>query len=211
MSFITCSTACASEIPALAPTCSIRKRDGGIQYFIFLTCDATLPADPSVLANWQPLIDACQIRISPRVRGQKPKGTATNTRLDSCTPETKTGATKTFSFASYDTKQNLSDYDFWKYIDQNSTGLNVAAVGCDGRIYPFTSFALDLDEVVEETKEQASFMDGVITITETYIMKPFVIPGLVDLLIQEQASLCPTGTAVDSAPTPPTTTAEIIL
>lgn len=207
-----CGPSCSTAIPALPnPACgALPPRSGGICRFLFLSCKgaASLPATPVLTGNivnraaWEPLFQECDIRISPKVKGSKPKGSVEKARFSSCDPEQVTGRTVTVSFEDYTAFENLDDYEFWDYIQTNSQNLNVGFFTSSGLFYGFYPFSIDVDDEIGDNLKTKVFKSGEITIeTDGKMLKPDLIIGLQELALEYLNYDCGTNSYIyDGAP-----------
>jgi hypothetical protein len=190
----TCNLNCGSSIPNndWAKACDIATRDGGIPFLTFYKCGTQASefpnpgADPlfSDIENVKFAICNGLLFVTAELLGQKPKGSFTKRRLTSCGPEKTISGTKTITFQDFNADiDTLIDFDFWKGINDNKNFLQVGWVTCDGRWYQTVAdWDLELDEVIEDTKDGKSFYEGVITMSEKDLVKPIITDGLLDVL-----------------------------
>lgn len=191
----TCNAFCAVPLPApYADPCAIRPRPGGISRFVMLACDLA----PETLANpvaLQAAITACKIRMSPEVVGQKPQGSFEKKRLSSCRPEQIVAGEKTITFRDYttDAAGQFRDFDFWNTLLLNPSRYLLGWLTCDGVFYGFVPFTLEVDEVIEDTRNGQAYKEGTFTIEHLGLIKPTPMPpGALDLLMQQLNSSCTT-------------------
>jgi hypothetical protein len=186
-----CLSACSPDItPAQYASCDPAFMKGGIRALGFLKCDASFDevSGQSIadVAVWEALLESGDLFLTAPVIGSKPKGSATNLRVQSCAPEIVVNRTQTISFRDYNADlEDLSHYDFWISIQQNYQSLQLVYITCEGYVYgPFDNktWVLDLDDVREETSEQPVFMDGTITITKLLMTKPVLVDGVLNIL-----------------------------
>lgn len=187
-----CNPSCVTAIPNndWSKDCDLTERKGGIPYLTFLKCDPDYvhpnPSDSpwEDLDNIKVAICAGILYISAEVLGQKPKGTFTKRRLSSCAPEKTISGTKTITFQDFNAdKENLIDFDFWNGIDESKRFMSFGWITCDERWYQTNSdWDLEIDEVIEDTKDGMSYYDGIVTISEKSLIKPILVPGLIDLI-----------------------------
>jgi len=192
----TCNAFCAVPLPApYADPCAIRPRPGGISRFVMLACDVA----PETLANptaLQAAIAACKIRISPEVVGQKPQGSFEKKHLSSCRPEQIVAGEKTITFRDYttDAAGQFRDFDFWNTLLLNPSRYNLGWLTCDGTFYGFVPFTLEVDEVIEDTRNGQAYKEGTFTIEHLGLIKPTPMPpGAFDLLMQHLNTPCAGG------------------
>lgn len=193
MPFFECTNECNTSGIQVPASCELSPRDGGISRLIFIPPEAGItPANANLLNTWIDAATQCNIYVTGRLKGQKPKHTTTTEKLTSCLPAQITGATKTISFLDYNAYDTLIDYDFWDTIYQEQTLWKVMAVACDGRIYPMTSFSLDVDEVIPEDSKSPSHYDGVITFdNDGSIVKTFYWEEMLNVVLTQRCTCSP--------------------
>lgn len=191
-----CKPACATNIPATdwANGCDIIFRPGGICRLTFLICDDSMVLPHSPIAGqtnqWTNKLNVlwalCNgyLKITGTIMGQKPRGSFTKKRLRSCGPETTISGTKTIAFKDYNSDpDNLLEFDFWQSIMDNQRFLLLGWVTSDEYWYQYTGeWDLENDDVIEETKDDNTFFDGVITMSTKAIIKPIKCPGILETL-----------------------------
>jgi hypothetical protein len=199
-----CNPSCVTTIPSTdwANACDLTTRDGGIPRLTFLKCDESLelPYSPAVgqsnpYTNIQNVMWAlCNgyLYVTGELIGQKPKGSFTKRRLTSCGPERVIAGAKTVTFQDFNAdKENLLDFDFWKSIETNRRFLFFGFITCDERWYQWDGqWDLEVDEVIEDTSDGKSFYDGTITMNTKDILKPIVVPGILDALRSFNTTEC---------------------
>ncbi len=190
----TCNPDCGSEIPNndWSKACDISTRNGGIPFLTFYKCgtDAEDFPNPSADPIFSDLDNVkwaiCQgiLIVSAELLGQKPKGSFTKRRMTSCGPEKTISGTKTISFQDFNADvDTLIDFDFWTAVNDNKQFLQPGWVTCDGRWYQTEAdWDLEIDEVIEDTKDGKSYYDGVITMSEKDLVKPIIVADLLDTL-----------------------------
>lgn len=188
----TCNPNCGSEIPNndWSKACDIATRDGGIPFLTFYKCDPNVkfPEDTGELSPFTNLDNVkyaiCNglLLVTAELLGQKPKGSFTKRRMTSCGPEKTISGTKTITFQDFNADvDTLIDFDFWQGIIDNKNFLQVGWVTCDGRWYQtIADWDLELDEVIEDTKDGKTYYDGVISISEKDLIKPIIVEGLLE-------------------------------
>jgi len=179
--------------------CNLDARTGGIPRLTFLVCDeefelpypgldpitglASLTTNPwTNPANVKWAICQGKLIVTGELLGQKPKGSFTKKRLSSCGPEKVISGEKTITFQDYNAdKDTLIDFDFWEFVVDNARFLKPGFMTCDGRWYQYEGdWAIELDEVIEETKDGSSFYDGIISFATAKLLKPFNAPLALD-------------------------------
>ncbi len=171
-----CSSTCAPTLPVPYSTgCSITPRKGGIKRFIFTKCDFEI-ADPAIRDEWDDALQAGDAVMTGLIIGQKPKGTFTKKRFTSCGPEQTTGGTKTITFQDYNSGSTTTLEDFWNAILEEVSKYVMWYQRCDNTLVgPITDFDLEADEVVDETVDGNTFIDGTITWQGTEILGGVVV------------------------------------
>lgn len=182
----TCNPSCADEIPNndWTKACNISTRDGGIPYLTFFKCDpdTAFPYPDVDGSPWNNIDNfkwaICQglLHITGELLGQKPKGSFTKRRLSSCGPEKTISGQKTITFQDFNADvATLIDYDFWDTVVKNAGFLNVGYITCDGRWFQYAGdWDIELDEVIEDTKDGKSYYDGVIAMATKDLLKPII-------------------------------------
>lgn len=190
----TCNPSCVDTIPNndWSKNCDLTNRTGGIPFLTFVKCDPdyTHPNDTGDLSPWTNLenikaaICAGILYITAEIIGQKPKGTFTKKRLTSCSPEQTVSGVKTVTFQDYNAdEENLLDYNFWAGIDKNKRFMAVGWITCAELWYQTDSdWDLELDEIIEDSSEGFSYKDGTVSISETALIIPFRVPGILNLI-----------------------------
>lgn len=193
-----CNPTCADELPSndWTKVCNLSTRDGGIPFLTFFKCDNDLEfpfppvgADPNA-SPWNNIDNVLwaicngHLFITGELLGQKPKGSFTKRRLSSCGPEKTISGTKTLTFQDFNADiDNLIDFDFWDAVVNNAQFLNFGYITCDGRWYQFDGdWDIELDEVIEDTKDGKSFYDGVISMSTKDLLKPIITNGLLNAI-----------------------------
>lgn len=188
-----CNPACGAAIPNndWSKACDISTRNGGIPFLTFYKCDPNVTFPNVVPEGQSPFSNLDNVKwaicnglliVTAELLGQKPKGSFTKRRMTSCGPEKTISGTKTITFQDFNADVNdLVDYDFWKAVNANKDFLQFGYVTCDGRWYQTTAdWDLELDEVIEDTKDGKSFYDGTVSISEKDLLKPIIVDGLLD-------------------------------
>lgn len=194
----TCNPDCVSEFPDMSWVngCNITTRMGGIPRLTFLKCvpDLVFPnaGEWTNTDNIQWAICQGYLYVTGDLLGQKPKGTFTKRRLSSCAPETTISGSKTITFQDFNADpENLLDFDFWSAVIDNKEFMKFGWVTCDGRWYQYGGeWDIELDEIEEDTKDGKSFYDGVITMATKDLIKPILVPGILDLFKTQTATTC---------------------
>jgi len=185
-----CNPNCVVNIPQVdwSNQCDTDFRKGGISRVVFMKCDPTYvhpnPGGWSNIDNIEAAICAGILFFTGEVLAQKPKGSFQKKRLSSCAPERIISGTKTLTFQDFNADPDtLQDYTFWNAILQNHRFMKVGWITCDDRFYQVEStFDIEVDEVIEDTNDGASFYDGVVTFQNLNIVEPIVVEGLNDFL-----------------------------
>ena len=188
-----CSSLCAGTVPVSnIGSCGIETRRGGIHRLVFTTCDVQ-PSDMTDLAEWLTYIEACKARASGEIVGQKPKGSYDKRRFSSCAPEQVSGGEKTLTFQDYNADNEFfSDIPFWNAVLTQTTRYRVGWFTCEGLFYGLYPFALEIDEIIEDSRKGKSYKEGIITIDQIALFEPVYIPGLEALFVENQTYNCAT-------------------
>jgi hypothetical protein len=189
-----CPTNCGlTGLPPLALNpCRPLPRPGGIHRLVFATC-AAVPADLQNTAQWLSGIQACQIRISGDLLGEKPAPTVARKRISSCLPELVVAKTHTIKFTDYQHDPDTqTDHTFWCTVEQQAVGLRVGFFGCDGYFYGFYPFALELADIKQDTAQGTSHLEGTLTIESLCALMPHRLPpDVFEALVGHQNHTCP--------------------
>lgn len=196
-----CNPLCGKIIPAISFGCKLVRRKGGICRLVFLDCATPIPQDPVLpgtttinLDAWQPLIDACKIRISPKIKGQMPEATTTEDTFTSCDEPEVTSTTRTLTFRDYTSSTSLADYVWWQTVYEAQGNYKVGWFAEDGRFYGFYSFSLKIGEVIEDHKTGQTYKSGTITMQGLDgVLIPAFINGLQEALLAAQSFDCTVG------------------
>jgi len=201
-----CNPLCGKIIPAIGFGCNFRVQPGGICRLVFMDCATPIPQDPVLpgtttinLDAWQPLIDACKLRISPKIKGQMPESTTTEETVDSCGEPIVTSTTHTVTFLDYNSTPSLADYKWWQAVYEAQGNYKVGWYGTDGRFYGFYQFSLKLGEIIDDHKTGKAYKSGTITI-QGYngLLIPAYIDGLQEALLASQGYDCTVGGYTDA-------------
>lgn len=188
---MSCLTACSPELtPVTLADCTPVFMNGGIRALAFMKCDASFSdvsgGSISDVATWEALVESGDIVFSAPILGSKPKGSTTNLRVQSCSPEIPVSRTQTINFKDFNADlETLTQYDFWINKQENFQALKLLYITCEGYVYgPFEdkTWTLDVDDVREETKESPTYIEGTITITKFAMTKPVFVDGILTLL-----------------------------
>lgn len=194
----TCNPSCVSDFPDMSWVngCNITTRMGGIPRLTFLKCvpDLEFPnaGGYTNLDNIKWLICQGYLFVTGDLLGQKPKGTFTKRRLSSCAPETTISGQKTVTFQDFNADNtDLLDFDFWQAVTDNKEFMKFGWVTCDGRWYQYDGeWDIEVDEVAEDTKDGKTFYDGTITMATKDLVKPIIVPGILDLFKSIKSDTC---------------------
>lgn len=187
---MSCLTACSPEVvPMVLATCTVRTSPGGIRAHGVMLCDADFDdvsgGSISDVSTWQTLIEDAKIFVSGHVVGSKAQGSDTNTRVASCLPEVKTGSTKTISIRDYNTDPTgLTEYDFYKSIEDNYATLKYFYITCDELVYFYENgvWSAVVDDVRGETKEEPRHIAFTANVSEIGMKKPVKVPGILEVI-----------------------------
>lgn len=175
-----CSSACAITMPPTVNQCFVDTRPGGISRLVFAACDVVI-TDYTDQNQWCPYITAGKIVMTQKLLGEKPKGSASRKRLDSCSPEKTTGFSRSVTFQDHNADDtNFVDFDFWNAIQVDSEKYQFGFLTCDGLFFGFfPDFTTEIDPVIPNNKNEPSFWDGTIMWDGIRIEKPVALPNLV--------------------------------
>ena len=185
-----CNPACVSDLPDMSWVngCNISTRIGGIPRLTFLKCNEAFvlpyPDGWENINNIKWAINNGQLYVTGDLLGQKPKGSFTKRRLSSCAPETTISGSKTLTFQDFNADDtDLIDFDFWTLVVENKDFLKFGYITCDERWYQYAGdWDIEIDEVIEDTKDGKSFWDGTITMATKDIIVPIQVPGILAAL-----------------------------
>lgn len=202
---ILCNEDCVTTIPATHKFngCNISTRKGGIARLAFLKCvaDMVFPFDPpeGETNPWKNLLNVkwaiCEdlLHVSGKILGQKPKGSFTKKRIASCDPEETTSGSKTITFSDYNAAgdDSLLEYDFWAAIMANKKFMYFSWITCDDLWYQYSgTWDLENDDVIEQTNDDNTFFDGVVTMNTKEFITPIKVPGLLALISSFTSETC---------------------
>lgn len=178
-----CDAACSVTTPTAVNTdCGITTRQGGINRVIFMACDESF-TDPTDQLEWDGLITANKLVVSPLIVGSKPKGSFTKKRVSSCSPERVVAGEKTLAFQDYNTDAtagNTTHIDFYNAICEAPEKWRLFYVTCDGWLYgAIDSIVLEIDEIIEDNNLGNAYIDGIISWNSTKMETPTYIPNIV--------------------------------
>jgi hypothetical protein len=190
-----CKPSCVTDIPQndWVNGCNITKRPGGIPRMLFLKCDPDYvhpnPGGFDNLDNWLPALCAGILYVTGEVLGQKPKGSVTKKRLQSCGPEEVVSGTKTVSWQDYNAEPDeLLDYAFYDAIMKNRKFFKFGWISCDELVHMFNGdWDLEGDYVTEDNQDGNTFFDGVVTMSSVDLIVPVSVPGVLAVLAAFEA------------------------
>ena len=195
----TCNPGCGGDIPDMSwvNKCNISTRTGGIPRATFLKCvpgGIPIPFEGGWENNQNVIWAICQryLFVTGDLLGQKPKGSFTKRRLSSCAPEQTISGTKTITFQDFNADSvDLIDYDFWDSIIANKPFLKFGYITCDERWFQYNGeWDLELDEVIEDTKDGKSFYDGVVSMATADLLTPNYVPGILAAIKSITSNSC---------------------
>lgn len=189
---MSCLASCSpTVIPMVRATCTVITSPGGIFCHGVMLCDKDFDdvsgGAITDVSTWETLIADGAIFVSGQVRGSKAQGSDTNTRVASCLPEVKTGSLKTIQILDFNTDpQTLTEYDFYKSIEENYATLKFFYVTCDELVYFYENglWSCTVDDVRGETKEEPRQIAYTVNITEIGMKKPVKVPGIISVVTQ---------------------------
>jgi hypothetical protein len=103
----------------------------------------------------------------------------------SCLPEVKTGSTKTISIRDYNTDPTgLTEYDFYKSIEENYATLKYFYITCDELVYFYDNglWVAVVDDVRGETKEEPRHIAFTANVSEIGMKKPVKVEGILEVI-----------------------------
>ncbi len=168
--------------------CNLTLRKGGIPRMIFLKCNPSLVLPNGggyeSLDNWKWLLCNGHVYVTGKVLGSSPKKTVTKKRTSSCAPEKVVSGQKTVVWQDYNASvDDLLDYDFYAFIEENKEFLKFGWISCDERVSLFGGdWDLDGDYVEEPTQDDNTFYDAVVTMSTVNTIAPIKVPGILALL-----------------------------
>lgn len=180
-----CNPSCVTTIPdnGWSNGCDTTYRNGGIPRMLFLKCDPAMVLPYT--GGWANVDNVkwamCNdfLYVSAPLLGNKPKGSFTKKRLDSCSPEVTIAGTKTIAFQDYNANAELEDYAFWDAINKTKKFLQLGWITCDDRLYMYAgNWDLEIDEQIDATYQDQSFWDGLVTMATKDIIIPISCPGI---------------------------------
>lgn len=191
MALTLCDTGCAIALPnPYSNACRIVTKPGGINRIGFLKCNQDF-VDITDNNEWAAAIAAGDAVMSGELLASKPKGTFIKKRVNGCSPEHVTGGEKTIVFQDYNDgtyfdADDCAEYDFWNTILANPGAYRVVFVTCDGYLYgPIDNFAIEVDEIIEDSNTGNRYMDGIIT----WNAIDMLCPVLTDLEFDQESSV----------------------
>lgn len=200
----TCVPLCGTVIPGISFGCKARFRIGGICNLVFIDCSTPIPQDPVLpgtttinLDAWQPLIDACLIRISPKIMGQMPESTTQEEAMSSCDEPETYSTTHTVTFESKVATDSLAEYKWYQAVYLAQKNYKVGWFGSDDRFYGFYGFSMKIGERIDDHKTGKSVITGTITIQgHPGLLQPAIIEGFKQALLASQSYDCTVGNYV---------------
>jgi len=106
-------------------------RKFGFKQFIVVSCDYQF-TDVLDAAEWQTARDAGKIGISPEGIITINAPTQDTFVIDGCGREKASEAIMAIDYQTYQTAEDLSDYDYWKTIYRNASAYKIIFVDCNG-------------------------------------------------------------------------------
>lgn len=179
-----CAASCTQLPPRpIGEGCGVTTRPGGISRLVFAACSVQF-TDINDRAEWCRYVSEGKIVVSPPGVGKKDKGSATKKRISSCGSEQVIGYERTIAFVDNGGDNvNFTDYTFWSRILENPSLFQFGWLTCDGLFTGFiTDFAIEVDNVIEETNLGNSFWDAMIMFQGFLPPRPYNIPGLLTIL-----------------------------
>lgn len=212
---VPCPTICASGgFPALPKKNCAQpfNSNAGISQFLYADCEAVnaiLAAGEDAFLEdneinpdiWLPLFQACKIRVTNLVTGQKAKGTATKEKFSSCQPEIVTGRDFVVSYQDKNSfYRNNAGHLLYNYAAELAKNgqLYVGWFTCndEDQFYGFYPASIDADEVIGEDSKTSKLFEVEITIQRagSDMLVPDLIKGLKAMANTWQNWQCSNGT-----------------
>lgn len=193
-----CKPECVVNMPSTswANACNITTRPGGVARATFLKCDPNLvfpfAGEWTNLDNVKWAMCNGYLYVTGKILGQKPKGSFTKRRLSSCDPEETISGSKTVTWQDYNAdNDNLLDFDFYSAVVANKKFMYFGWITCDDRWYQYVgAWDIEVDEVEEDTIDGKSFYDSVVTMATKDLIKPIIVPGLLESIDSFNPSTC---------------------
>lgn len=179
-----CPSGCAQDVPVITGAgCRIVTRPAGFDRVIWKRCDLVITSLTD-LAEWQTNITDNAVHASGRVLGSKPKGSATKKRVASCLPERTTNYTRNWQWKDSNSDlATLTEFDFYRFVDENQDLLHIAFLTCDDLLYGFfENYSIDVDETRAETNDEDRVIECSVEVKARLITKPVKVPGLSAIL-----------------------------
>lgn len=205
--FPVCASACPSgTIPVTGlDACNVVRHKGGIFGLIIVKCDAWEAAFGengtgiiTEVADWQPLVDNCDVRFLSPLAGNKDAGSETKAQFESCTSEEVTGKENTLNLTLWQWDNEGKAIDFLNAILYELSGSSYMAwVECDSvsgnnNITGWFNYAGSGDRVIPLTNKENQSIPFRLIYQFKEIEKPIQIPGLIPLLQANTNTVCAT-------------------
>lgn len=150
-----CASSCNAPVQRWAGGCSFNKRNGGLPFLGFMSCNfkfavapatsvsVITPSGSTILVgriedytSWAIGVQNNMIRLSPEGIGEKPSSTFTTARFSSCKPEEISGETHIVNFQSFDIDpDNFYDRTYWNAVRTQYPKYRLFYVNCDNIIH----------------------------------------------------------------------------
>jgi hypothetical protein len=154
--------------------------------------------DPCDLAEWVPYIQQDAVRITNELLADKPTGSSTREARSSCRPDQFSFKDSTINFQDFNIDIPYgSTHHLYNEVQENEASFLALYVDCNGSIYGFEqdanneyagfSFGLDQSHVIPQRQTESQRIEGTLNFQHTREYVPFSIPGLVELLLENQA------------------------
>lgn len=181
---ITCSANCAEKLRVVPVSCGATIKKGGIARLIFVACNWVAPANETDYNDkdiWLAYIQSCQIRITSDIVGQKPAASFTETVYSSCKPAKVTGSTHTITFKDLNNDADKVMYEFYNKLLVEPEKYKLGWVDCDGDIYGFYPFGLQVSNVIgEQAQTSTNHFEGTFTVNSLPMLTPVKQPVFSD-------------------------------
>ena len=186
-----CDSGCVIPLPPpYSNGCGVVIKPGGINRIGFIKCDYDF-TDITDQAEWDAAIAAGDAVWSGLLVAQKPKGSFSKKRINSCSPEQVVGGEKSITFQDYGAgtvhdADGCAEYTFWNTILANPDAYRLVFITCDGYLYgPVDSFVIEPDEIIEDSNQGTRYIDGTIMWNDIDML----CPELTDLVFDQDSSV----------------------
>lgn len=182
------STCLCTYLNKYAITCESPTKKGGINRFVFMYkidnfCDHPVINDFD-LGQWSDAAQECRVRITPEIIASKPSTSfSSHASFLNCVPDVAYAGVKQIDFKVYEFDELESDKQFWNCIISTPHFYKFGYFDCDGNLFGFFNFGLQISEVIEESHTGLTYKEGTITYSGLRMDSKLVIDtGLIELL-----------------------------